>query len=224
MNVEETGSVERRAAVHAALGDAARLRIVDELVLGDRAPVELQAALGMPSNLMAHHLHALEVAGLISRHRSEADRRRSYLRLERAGLAGLVLGATVAAPRVVFVCTANSARSHLADALWRQASSIPSTSAGTHPADRIARGALEAARRHGLDLPDTTPRALANVARPGDLVITVCDRAHEELEDRDGLHWSVPDPVAAGTRAAFEDAYELLSQRVEDLAPRISAA
>jgi len=220
MDAEQTG-LSRRAAVHAALGDAARLQIVDLLTVGDRSPVELQLALGKPSNLIAHHLKALEAAGLISRHRSEADRRRSYLSLEREALAGIVPGAAVAAPRVVFVCTANTARSHLADALWRQASRVPSTSAGTHPADRIAPGAIAAARRHGLDLPEAAPRSLDGVVEPGDLVITVCDRAHEELGAQSRLHWSVPDPVAAGTKQAFEDAYRLLAQRVEDLAPRI---
>lgn len=223
MNAEETPSVERRAAIHAALGDPVRLQIVDRLVLADRSPVELQADLGIASNLMAHHLRTLERAGLVSRHRSEADRRRSYLRLERAGLEGLAPGTAVVAPRVVFVCTANSARSHLADALWREASTIPSASAGTHPADRVARGAVSTAQRHGLDLRDATPRSLASVIHPGDLVITVCDRAHEELADG-GLHWSIPDPVADGTKAAFEQAFGLLAERVENLAPRIAAA
>ncbi|WP_022899466.1 ArsR family transcriptional regulator [Humibacter albus] len=223
MNTEQTG-LSRRAAVHAALGDAARLQIVDLLTVGDRSPVELQLALGMPSNLIAHHLKILKDAGLISRHRSEADRRRSYLNLEREALTGIVPGAAVVAPRVVFVCTANTARSHLADALWRQASRVPSTSAGTRPADRIARGAIAAARRHGLDLPDAAPRSLDGVVEPGDLVITVCDHAHEELGAQSGLHWSIPDPVAAGTTQAFEDAYRLLARRVEDLAPRIAAA
>ena len=222
MSVEESSSVERRAAVHAALGDPVRLQIVDRLVLADRSPVELQTELGVASNLMAHHLRMLEAAGLITRHRSEADRRRSYLRLERASLGGLTPGASAVASRVVFVCTANSARSHLADALWRNASSVPSASAGTHPADRVARGAVTTARRHGLDLERVTPHPLSSVARPGDLVITVCDRAHEELGDS-GLHWSIPDPVAIGTRAAFEEAVELLAERVEDLAPRVSA-
>ncbi|AYG03465.1 ArsR family transcriptional regulator [Gryllotalpicola protaetiae] len=223
MNVERT-EVERRAAVHAALGDPARLRIVDALSLGDRSPVELQAELGMPSNLMAHHLKTLEGAGLISRHRSEADRRRSYLTLERAGLVGLLPGALLTAPRVVFVCTANTARSHLAAALWRTRSAIPSTSAGTHPGEKIARGALDAAHRHGLELPEVAPQALAEVAQPGDLVITVCDLAHEELAEPHALHLSIPDPVALGTRKAFDDAFELLAERVEDLAPRIAAA
>jgi len=213
----------QRAAVHAALGDPARLGIVDLLMFGDRSPGELQAELDMPSNLMAHHLRVLEGSGLVGRHRSEADRRRSYLQLNRALLGGLLSRGGLVAPRVVFVCTANSARSHLADALWRRVSSVPSTSAGTHPADRVASGAIDVARRHGVDLPDVQPRALDAVADGRDLVITVCDRAHEEIRNG-SLHWSVPDPVAAGTAAAFEHAFELLAERIGELAPLVAAA
>ena len=74
-----------RAAVHAALADPARLQIVDTLGLGDASPSELAAMLAMPSNLLAHHLHALEQAGLVTRRRSEGDRRRSYVRLDPRG-------------------------------------------------------------------------------------------------------------------------------------------
>ena len=87
MNAVRMDEVNRRAAVHAALGDPARLRIVDMLLLGDLSPSELAAQLQMPSNLLAHHLKVLENAGVVSRHRSEGDRRRTYLRL--AGSAGL---------------------------------------------------------------------------------------------------------------------------------------
>ena len=216
--------VDRRAAVHAALGEPARLRIADSLSLGDLSPADLQAELGMPSNLLAHHLNSLEDAGLITRHRSEADRRRSYLRLERAALAGILPTGMLAVPRIVFVCTANTARSHLADALWRQVSDIPSTSAGTHPAARIARGTLATAERHGITLDDIPPRDLLSTVRDGDLIVTVCDRAHEEIHNTEGLHWSIPDPVPAGTRVAFDHAFDQLSERIHDLAPHITAA
>jgi protein-tyrosine-phosphatase/DNA-binding HxlR family transcriptional regulator len=219
----ELRSLERRAAVHAALGEPARLRMVDLLALGDRSPAELQAELGMASNLVSHHLRTLEEAGLVSRHRSEADRRRSYVTLERGGMAGLLAAATVAAPRVLFVCYANSARSQLADALWRRSSRVPSASAGTHPSDGIAPGAREVAQRRGLDLTGARPEGLERVARPGDLVIAVCDRAHEELPASSRLHWSVPDPVAMGTPAAFEAAFDQIAERVEDLSARVSA-
>ena len=58
----------RRVAVHAALADPARLRIIDTLVGGDASPSELSAMLSMPSNLLAHHLRVLENEGLITRY------------------------------------------------------------------------------------------------------------------------------------------------------------
>nr|BFE76149.1 hypothetical protein GCM10020092_094500 [Actinoplanes digitatis] len=71
-----------RARIHAALGDPARLAIVDALTLGDASPSEIGHGLGMPTNLVAHHLKVLQDAGLIVRTRSEGDRRRTYLRLQ----------------------------------------------------------------------------------------------------------------------------------------------
>ena len=223
MNVE-WNDLERRAARHAALADPARLGIVDRLSLGDLSPTELQQALGMTSNLLAHHLNVLDDAGLIARHRSEGDGRRTYIRLLPAAFDGLVPGATASARRVVFVCSANSARSQLAAALWRVASDIPAASAGTHPADRVAAGALSAAERHGILMLAATPQSLEDVLADGDFVITVCDNAHEELRRRPALHWSIPDPVRRGTDAAFEDAFADLTRRVGDLAPRLLPA
>ncbi|MBM0123540.1 arsenate reductase/protein-tyrosine-phosphatase family protein [Pimelobacter simplex] len=227
MNTERSFSVERRVEVHAALADATRLRVVDLLAIGDAASSELSALLDVSSNLLAHHLKVLEGAGVVERHRSEGDGRRSYWRLV-PGVPGTSAGSSIAAPgRVVFVCTANTARSHLAAALWRQASAIPATSAGTHPAARIAPGARAVARRHDLDLPDVPPQHLDDIAPAGDcddLVITVCDLAHEELGAAARVHWSVPDPVAAGTRAAFDRAYDELAGRVRLLAPRLDRA
>lgn len=178
----------------------------------------------MPSNLLSHHLRALDEAGLATRHRSEADRRRSYLRFAPGALAGLVPGAQRSARRILFVCAQNSARSQLAAALWRQASEIPSTSAGTYPADRIAQGAIEVGRHHGVDLPDLPPRKLDEVVGEGDLVVTVCDIAHEELTGLGDVHWSVPDPLRLGTDEAFENAFNDISARINDLAPRVLAA
>ena len=229
MNTEPITGFQARVAKHAALADPARLRIVDLLTLGDFSPTELQAELGMPSNLLSHHLRTLEEAGLTTRQRSEADRRRSYIRLAAGALEGLVPGAQVpgaqhGAHRVLFVCTRNSARSQLATALWRRVSEIPSTSAGTHPADRIARGAIEVARRHGVDIADVLPRQLEQVAGEGDFIVTVCDNAHEEMTGLGGVHWSVPDPLRLGTDEAFEKAFSDIAHRVDDLAPRVLAA
>lgn len=199
-----------------------RLRIVDLLGLGDQSPTEIQHALGLSSNLLAHHLKVLETEEMIDRRRSEGDGRRNYVRLRPDALVGLGATAHPAAHRVVFVCTANSARSQLAAALWRRASTVPVDSAGTHPAPHVDPGAVSAANRHGIQLGSARPRILDDVLDDDDFVITVCDNAHEELGALPDMHWSVPDPVRIGTDAAFETAIADLIRRVDDLAPRLT--
>lgn len=224
MNIEQTTDVDVRAAKHAALGDASRLRIVDLLTLGDLSPSEIRVALGLPANLITHHLNALEAVGIVARSRSEADKRRSYVHLTDTALHGLTPGRVERASRVVFVCTANSARSQLAAALWSAHSSIPASSGGTHPAERIDPGAVAAADRHSLDVPDAPPRALDAVVTDSDFVVTVCDNAHEELGVSGHLHWSIPDPVRVGSVDAFDTAYDELERRIIQLAPRLTAS
>jgi len=215
-------NLEQRARAHAALGEPVRLAIVDELVLGDAAPGELSARFGLATNLLAFHLRVLDDAGLVRRVRSEGDRRRQYvqLRLDDPAVAALTrpahgpasaaIGGEGVPEQVVFVCTANSARSQLAAAAWRRVSALPVASAGTHPAARVHPRAVAAARRHGLDLTGATPTALPGLPGPGlpgslgvlgaadgdpggeprsdggPLVVAVCDNAHEELAR--GLH------------------------------------
>jgi ArsR family transcriptional regulator, arsenate/arsenite/antimonite-responsive transcriptional repressor / arsenate reductase (thioredoxin) len=224
MDDERIPELERRAAVHAALADPARLAITDALADGDASPSELAAMLAMPSNLLAHHLRVLEGTGLVTRHRSEGDRRRTYLRLVPGALDALAGPARQSARRVVFVCTANSARSHLAAALWRRASTVPAVSAGTRPAARIDPGAVDAAGRHQLPLPRIRPRHISDVLGDGDLVVTVCDLAHEEIGGLAAVHWSVPDPVPAGDPGSFDAALAELDRRVTRLAPRLAAS
>jgi protein-tyrosine-phosphatase/DNA-binding transcriptional ArsR family regulator len=222
MDTEQHSGLRRRAALHGALSDPSRLAIVDMLGMGDRSPSELRRALGLPSNLLAHHLNVLHDVGLVMRTRSEGDRRRTYLRLVPSVLEMITSGGPGVASRIVFVCTANSARSQLAAALWRHASRIPAVSAGTHPADRINPGALAVADRHRLPLPRRRPVLLRDVLADDDVVITVCDNAHEELEPLEALHWSVPDPVPVGTDAAFDAAFDELTRRVDHVAPRLT--
>jgi protein-tyrosine-phosphatase/DNA-binding HxlR family transcriptional regulator len=222
MSPDRASDLARRAAVHAALADPARLQIADTLLLGDASPSELAAMLAMPSNLLAHHLHVLEQAGIITRRRSEGDRRRTYLQLVPGALDFLAPQAARAALRVLFVCTANSARSHLAAALWRRTSNIPAASAGTHPATAIDPGAIAAATRHRLPLPRLRPRHISAVRKDGDLVVTVCDLAHEELAEAGTVHWSIPDPVPSGDPATFDAALAQLDDRVGRFAPRLA--
>ncbi|MEU9284840.1 helix-turn-helix domain-containing protein [Streptomyces sp. NPDC048275] len=223
MNVEWSASVMARAKRHAALGDPARLAIVDRLLLGDASPGELGQELGLPSNLLAHHLKLLDQVGLIERSRSEGDGRRTYLHLRTQALADTMPTPPRTALRVVFVCTHNSARSHLAAALWKRQSAVPAASAGTKPAQRVHPRALATARAHGLSLTPARTAHIDDTLRPDDLVVAVCDNAHEQLGTQvpDRLHWSVPDPTRTGTDDAFADALSDLPDRVDRLAPAV---
>ncbi len=207
-----------RAARHAALGEPVRLAIVDELATSDRAPVELRQLVGIESNLLAHHLDVLESVGMINRSRSSGDGRRRYVHLLRESLGDLIPGRRVSPGRALFVCTRNSARSQLAAALWRSLADAPAESAGTHPAARVHPGAVAAAKRARLDLAGSSPRTLDEVTDIPGIVITVCDQAHEEIAPNDSwLHWSIPDPVADGRRAAFDATLAELRVRIGSL-------
>jgi protein-tyrosine-phosphatase/DNA-binding transcriptional ArsR family regulator len=218
--------LRRRAAVFAALGEPIRLAVVDQLLLGDVSPGRLATELRLGSNLMAHHLTVLEEVGVIRRVPSEGDGRRSYIHLRiddpvvwAAAQGGRAIGISVSVQRVLFVCTANSARSQLAAAAWNSISSIPANSAGTHPARRIHPRALAVARRHGLELLTTHPSNIDDVRQADDLIVAVCDNAYEEMGTAEvRLHWSIPDPVRQDTDAAFEGAYSDLRRRVHHLA------
>ena len=223
MNVERNSLVER-ARVYAALGDAARLAVVDALAVGDAAPGELGALLEMSTNLVAHHLKVLQEAGLVVRGRSEGDHRRTYVRLVPERLVSVASPLLEGVPRVVFVCTQNSARSQLAAAIWARRSHVPAASAGTRPAERVHPRAVKVARRRGLE-PDAWRTAqVADVVKPDDLVIAVCDIAYEHLPAaaRPRVHWSVPDPASTDTDAAFEAAYDEIAGRIDRLAPLVS--
>jgi protein-tyrosine-phosphatase len=219
----ESSSLASRARVHAALGDKTRLAIADALGLGDTSPGEIGIHLGLPTNLVAHHVNVLVEAGVVDRIRSEHDRRRSYLRLRPEGLAALAAPGLPAPRRVLFVCTRNSARSQLAAALWGTVTAIPSASAGTEPVPRVNPRALRTAKRHGLRLADARTSRVDDVATDGDLWIAVCDHVHETLpETRERLHWSVPDPVPVDTDEAFEAAFTDIAGRIERLVPALT--
>ncbi|MBI2704403.1 MAG: helix-turn-helix domain-containing protein [Actinobacteria bacterium] len=212
--------MQQRAAVHAALGDPHRLAIVDALLPSDRSVAELGEQATLAGNLLAHHLDVLEDAGLIVRVISSGDKRRRYVRLCRGAFDSLRPSAKVPIDRpVLFVCTHNSARSQLAAALWNDITRQVAGSAGTHPATNVHPGAVAAARRAGIDLTRARPRLLVPRDLRGRRVITVCDRAHEELSPKKSwLHWSIADPIIAGDRRAFDATVDELRGRIEGLA------
>ncbi len=209
--------VATRSKLHGALADPTRLAIVDELSVSDRTPSELSERFGLAGNLLAHHLDVLTQVGLVERFVSAGDRRRRYVRLDRRPLSLLGLASVTAPSTVLFVCTHNSARSQLAAALWRDRVGTRATSAGTNPAEQIHPGAVAAGRRVGLDLSGARPHLLSE----NDLnvqVVTVCDRAHEELNPDDAWwHWSIPDPVDIGTAAAFDAVIADIETRLSTL-------
>ncbi|MCC5947445.1 MAG: helix-turn-helix domain-containing protein [Nitriliruptoraceae bacterium] len=216
----------RRAAAHHALADVHRLAIVDALQLSDATPTELGLATGLHSNLLTFHLDVLEDAGLIERVRSEGDGRRRYVRLCPTALPSLVRSAPIVADDVLFVCTANSARSQLAAALWTRRTGRPARSAGASPADQVHPLAVEVARAVGLDLAGARPQPYGSVDPIPDLVVSVCDRANEAglPFEVPTLHWSIPDPVGHG-REAVEAARAQLEARIDWLAScRVGAA
>ncbi len=231
MNVETNSDemLARRAALHRALGDERRLAIVDALAVTDLTVGELADRCSMAGNLLAFHLGVLEGVGIVRRRVSEGDRRRRYVGLNPDAEA--VLGAprthvVVGAPGahgavgdVLFVCTANSARSQLAAHLWQYHTGQPAVSAGTRPADRVHPGAVRAAAAHGLDITGARPRRLADIDVLPGLVVSVCDRANEEwtATTPTRLHWSVPDPVRSGGDA-FDAALDEIDWRVRRLA------
>ncbi len=219
-------SLAGRASIHAALADPHRLRIVDELALSERSPSELGSSLRIGSNLLAHHLGVLEEAGVVERSISAGDGRRRYVRLVPDALSTIAEPiATLVARHVLFVCSANSARSQIAAVLWNARHEVRASSAGTRPAERVHAGAVKAASRAGLDLRTARTRSIDEVTERPDLVVTVCDIAHEELRSLPAqarlLHWSIPDPALSRSPTAFDEALGLIAARVEVLAPRV---
>lgn len=218
--------LQRRAAVHAALGDPNRLAIVEALALTDAAPSDLEVRLGIPSNLLAHHLDVLEAVGLVCRRRSAGDGRRRYVRLASNIAAHRCQPSPIEAADVLFICRHNSARSQFAAAYWNQRSTIPAESAGTQPAASVHPMAVRSSAHRGLDLSGRAPRGYDELRRVPGLVVSVCDLAYEEpdpFNDVRHLHWSVQDPAARAELAAFDAAFAEIAHRIDRLAPAVVA-
>jgi arsenate reductase len=133
--------------------------------------------------------------------------------------------------RVLFVCTGNSARSQLAEALLnaRGAGRFGAASAGSHPVGRVSRRAVAALSELGIDWSGRTPRGLSGLERePWDLVITVCDSAKQVCPVFPGAramaHWNLADPIdATGTEEEVREVFRQSRDTIAELIERLIA-
>lgn len=135
---------------------------------------------------------------------------------------------------ILVLCTGNSARSILAEALFNHLGNqenpgrIRAFSAGSQPTGTVNPLALETLASHGVPLPEARSKSWDEFAAPGapaiDFIFTVCASAAGEAcpiwpGHPTTAHWGIADPAhvepLAARRAAFEDAYRKLCQRVE---------
>jgi protein-tyrosine-phosphatase/DNA-binding transcriptional ArsR family regulator len=222
-----------------AAGHPLRWRLLGELARGDLAVRELTAILGQPQNLVSYHLGKLRKAELVTTRRSSADGRDTYYSLDLARCGDLLSGAgaalhpglrlsrpapVAAAGRVLFLCTGNSSRSQMAEALLRERTGavVEAFSAGSRPKP-IHPYAVSAMAARGIDLAGARPKHLDEFAgQRFDQVITLCDRVKEVCPEFPGhrrpVHWSIADPAAdPGGRPAFERVADELARRIEFL-------
>jgi protein-tyrosine-phosphatase len=205
---------------------------------------ELTGLVGEPQNLVSYHLGKLRDGRLVSARRSSADRRDTYYTVDLARIGGL-LSATAGALHpglrlsrasrddartgpvsVLFLCTGNSARSQMAEALVRARSGgvIEAYSAGSHPKPVHPNAVRVMRDEHGLDLAGHVSKHLDVFAgQRFDWVISLCDRVREVCPQFPGhpetIHWSIPNPA---TGDADDDAtYPLFQQTAAELATRI---
>ncbi|GAA4725849.1 ArsR family transcriptional regulator [Nocardioides endophyticus] len=240
------------------VGHPLRWRLLTELARSDLRVRELVNRVDEPQNLVSYHLRVLRTGGLVSATRSSFDARDSYYHLDLDRCAnGLAATASslhpslrvgpepppsrsaakdVVRPSVLFVCSGNSARSPLAEAVMRRRAGerVRVSSAGTRPKDRIHPYAARVLReQYGIDIGGQVPRQLDLTSGGGfDHVVTLCDRAREEVSrsaGRHGLvHWSVSDPADAadaskrGGYRRFLAAAADIDRRVRHLLPTLS--
>jgi ArsR family transcriptional regulator, arsenate/arsenite/antimonite-responsive transcriptional repressor / arsenate reductase (thioredoxin) len=184
-------------------GHPMRWRLLSELARSDLRVHELTALAGQPQNAVSYHLARLRAGGLVAMHRSSADRRDSYYRIDLARCRRLLAetadalhpGLLPAAPpsaaraepgpaapvQVLFLCTGNSSRSQIAEALLAPAGGdrVQAVSAGSHPKD-VHPDAVRVLREYGIDWSGRRSKHLSEfAARHFDVVITLCDRVRE---------------------------------------------
>lgn len=131
---------------------------------------------------------------------------------------------------VLFLCTGNSARSIMGEAILNRKglSNFTAYSAGSHPTGRVRPEALKQLELAHLPTANLRSKDWAEFAKPNapklDFVFTVCDNAAKEVcpiwpGQPMTAHWGVPDPAAVeGTpqqiERAFHDAFVMLDRRI----------
>jgi protein-tyrosine-phosphatase/DNA-binding transcriptional ArsR family regulator len=230
-----------------------RWRLLRELIRSDRAVWELTERLDAPQNLISYHLRQLRDGGLVQARRSAADGRDTYYAIDLASCeqqlraAGGALhpaliptggpptpsNARAGRRRVLFLCTGNSARSQMAEALLEHTSGgdVDPASAGSHPKP-LHPNAIRVMRTRGIDISGNRAKHLDEfVSQRFDLVITLCDRVREVcpefLSHPTLVHWSMPDPAQAGptdraSYPAFERTAAELDTRIRFLVPLLT--
>jgi protein-tyrosine-phosphatase len=125
-------------------------------------------------------------------------------------------------PRVLFLCTENSARSQMAEGLLRHLAGDTFTvaSAGSHPGE-VHPAAIRALAQMGVDISQQRAKHLdLFLDQPFDYVVTVCDRIRESCPtfpgDREQIHWSLPDPAALEgvSESERDDAFIKVAQQL----------
>jgi protein-tyrosine-phosphatase/DNA-binding transcriptional ArsR family regulator len=225
-------------------GHPLRWRLLGELASSDRTVHELTSLVGEAQNLVSYHLAKLREAGLVSTRRSSADGRDAYYTVDLTRIGELLTatagalhpGLHVTAPSagrdrpgpvsVLFLCTGNSARSQMAEALARDRSggAVQAASAGSHPKSLHANAVRVMRDEHGVDLAGHESKHLRVFAdQHFDWVISLCDRVREVCPEFPGdpetIHWSIPDPAAghaddAASYPAFEQTAAELETRI----------
>jgi ArsR family transcriptional regulator, arsenate/arsenite/antimonite-responsive transcriptional repressor / arsenate reductase (thioredoxin) len=226
-------------------GHPIRWRLLNELARSDRRVGELTDLLGQPQNLVSYHLSRLRGEHLVSTHRSSADGRDSYYSLDLMRCRDLLtatgaalhpaLGANAPGPsgparqpraQVLFLCTGNSVRSQMAEALAEHLAPdrVEAFSAGSHPKE-LHPNAVRAMREYGIDIGGRHAKHLGEfVERPFDYVVTLCDRVREVCPEFPGhpgvTHWSIADPAREGDDD--EVTYPAFRRTAAGLADRVS--
>jgi ArsR family transcriptional regulator, arsenate/arsenite/antimonite-responsive transcriptional repressor / arsenate reductase (thioredoxin) len=225
-------------------GHPLRWRLLGELVRSDRTVDELTGLVAEAQNLVSYHLGKLRNAGLVSMRRSSADGRDAYYTVDLTRVDAL-LSATARdlhrgrgptpPPRrsdragtvtVLFLCTGNSARSQMAEALARDRSrgAVQAYSAGSHPKPMHPNAIRVMRDEYGIDLAGHESKHLSVFAeRRFDCVISLCDRVREVCPELPGqpetIHWSIPDPAAG--QPDDEASFPAFQRTAAELATRI---